>query len=110
MGRCKLIALLVTAALLAACGGSTPTPTPAPTATPAPPTATPSPLVLLGTELIAAPTVKIACDTGQGAQINCARTADGACGMTLLTNASAFARCWVLQLGGWRCRSPATRR
>ena len=70
--------LFVSVALLAACGGAEPTPMPAPPATPAPPTATSQPLVLLGTELIAAPPVKIACDTGQGAQINCARDADGA--------------------------------
>lgn len=89
--------LFVVVALLAACGGAAPTPTPAPTATPPPPTATPQPLVLLGAELISAPTVKIACDTGQGAQINCARGADGA-RMTLSMNASNFAR-WALQLG-----------
>ena len=91
------VVILVALATLSACGGSEPTPTPAPTPTPVPPTATPSPLVLLGTELISAPTTRIACDTGQGAQINCTRSADGA-RMTLSMNASNFAR-WALKLG-----------
>jgi glucose/arabinose dehydrogenase len=77
--------LLVAAALLAACGDGAPQPTP----TAAPPPA------LLGANLLAAPAVQIACDTGEGAQIHCAHATDGA-RMTVSTNASTFAR-WALQ-------------
>ncbi len=96
---CSSLAILVLVLLLAACGGATPTPAPtlAATATPAPPTATPQPLVVADKELLTAPTVRIACDTGQGGQINCSRTEQGA-RITLSTTAAGFAR-WALQLG-----------
>ena len=91
------VLLVAIAFILAACGGAQ-EPTAVPTVVPTQaPTATPAPLALLNSELLGAPSTTIACDHGEGAQINC-QTSSGRAQLIVQSNASTFAR-WALKLG-----------